>query len=52
MKMEIPNKDGKYYFYFVGMGLAAVHPAAGIGLLSMALIKQVEEEIRKTNAFQ
>ncbi|MCG9879048.1 MAG: hypothetical protein MH472_00475, partial [Bacteroidia bacterium] len=47
MSKDIPNKDGKYYTYFVGLGLAAVHPVLGGLVASTALVQQVYEETNK-----
>jgi hypothetical protein len=52
MSKDIPNKDGKYYTYFAGLGLTAVHPVLGGLVVSAALIQQVYEETNVKNLFK
>jgi len=52
MSKDIPNKDGKYYTYFAGLGLTAVHPILGALVVSAALTQQVYEETNVKNLFK
>jgi hypothetical protein len=52
MSNDIPIKDGKYYTYFAGLGLTAVHPVLGGLVVSAALTQQVYEETNVKNLFK
>jgi hypothetical protein len=52
MSKDIPNKDGKYYTYFAGLGLTAAHPVLGGLVVSAALTQQVYEETNVKNLFK